>query len=86
MSFTVEHEFAGSKYTVAGDASELRVTGPDGPDVLVHFVKIFNECSIELTALQRKRTSEGQVALVFEFVVEDEQDLQLLVEELSTTK
>lgn len=83
MAFSLEHEFAGSKYAVAGDASELRVKGPDGPNVLIHFVKVFNECSIDLLALYRKRTADGELTLVFEFVVEDEQELQLLVEVLS---
>jgi hypothetical protein len=83
MAFTIEHQFDGAKFTVVGDASGMRVAGPDQPDILVHFVKIFNECAIHVSALHASRPADGQLLLEFEFEFEDVGDLCLLMDELS---
>ncbi len=83
MAFQLEHDFAGAKYTVVGDEGQLEVMGPDLPKALVHFVKIFNECSIDVTGLNARQPANGQLVLSFKFETEEEEDLQLLVEELS---
>jgi prephenate dehydratase len=85
MAFTIEHQFDGAKLTVIGDASGLRIVGPDRPGTLVHFVKIFHECSIHVSALHSSRPADGQLILDFEFEFEEADDLGLLMDELSKT-
>lgn len=85
MTLEIKHRFEGANYDVVGDACGIRVTGPDRSGVLVHFVKIFHECAIQVTALHASRPTDGQLVLEFEFEFEDIDDLSLLIDELSKT-